>query len=84
MKISYNLDISKDLNKTKYSTEYRAVKQVHEGEYANAAMEYDPCTDLERVRRAIRAHLLYKGIKDVGVTVMRDEHLVIVYKKEVK
>lgn len=84
MKISYNIDLPNGRKEGRYASEYRAIDQVHEGKYATAGMEYDPGTDLERVRRALRAHLLNKGIKDVGVTVVTSKRLVIAYKKEVK
>lgn len=84
MKISYNIDLPKNRHEGKYDAEYRAIAQVHEGKYATARMEYEPGTDLERVRRALRAHLLNKGIKDVGITVVTSDHFVFVYKKEVK
>ena len=84
MKISYDVALPNSRKEGKYASEYRAIAQVHEGKYATARMEYDPGTDLERVRRALRAHLLNKGIKDVGITVVTSNRFVFVYKKEVK
>lgn len=84
MKISYNIDLPKNRKGLKYFDEYNVVKLIHEGQYANASMEYDPDTDIERIRRALNAYMHHKRINDVGTSVVKDRHLLIVYRKGAK